>query len=202
MARYERKDRFHQRAKREGYRSRAAYKLLELVERRRLLRRGDKVVDLGCWPGAWLQVAAEQVGAAGRVVGVDLAETAPVDTPEDHANVIALSGDLTQPAVIEEVLARLEGRADVLLCDAAPKLTGVRATDRAREEELLLGVEAALPRLLRPGGRAIVKILDGPEAQAIAARLRQAFERAGTSRPTASRKGTSERYLIGEGYRP
>lgn len=201
MARYERKDRFHQRAKREGYRSRAAYKLLELVEQRRLLRRGDKVVDLGCWPGAWLQVAAEQVGREGRVVGVDLAETEPFEPAEGRANVVALTGDLAQPAVIEAILAALEGPADVLLCDAAPKLTGVRATDRAREEELLLAVEAALPRLLRPGGRALVKILDGPEAQAIAQRLRGAFDRAGTAKPAASRRGTTERYLVGEGYR-
>lgn len=200
MARYERKDRFHQRAKREGYRSRAAYKLLELCERRRLLRRGDKVVDLGCWPGAWLQVAAEQVGAQGRVVGVDLAETHPLEPAEGSANAIALTGDLTQVPVIEEVLEQLGGLADVLLSDAAPKLTGVRDTDRAREEELLLGIEAALPRLLRPGGRALLKILDGPEAQAIAKRLRKAFQRAGTLKPAASRPGTTERYLLGEGY--
>jgi 23S rRNA (uridine2552-2'-O)-methyltransferase len=147
-------------------------------------------------------VAAEQVGAEGRVVGVDLAETEPLELPEGHANAIALSGDLTQLPVLEEILAALGGPADVLLCDAAPKLTGVRATDRAREEELLLGVEAALPKLLRPGGRALLKILEGPEAQAIAKRLRGAFARSSATKPDASRRGTSERYLIGEGYRP
>lgn len=197
MARYERKDRFHQRAKREGYRSRAAYKLLELAKGRRLLRRGDKVIDLGCWPGAWLQVAAEQVGAGGRVVGVDLAETEPLDA----ANVFALVGDLTEAPVLEALLETLGGPADVLLSDAAPKLTGVRATDRAREEELLLGVEAALPRLLRPGGRMLLKIMEGPEAQAIDKRLRRCFGKAGTLKPAASRRGTTERYLFADGYR-
>jgi 23S rRNA (uridine2552-2'-O)-methyltransferase len=197
VARYERKDSFHQRAKREGYRSRAAYKLLELSKGQRLLGRGDRVVDLGCWPGAWLQVAAEQVGAGGRVVGVDLAA---VDPPLEAANVVALVGDLTDPATTGAILDALGGPADVLLSDAAPKLTGLRATDRAREEELLLAIEAALPELLRPGGRMLLKILDGPEALAVDRRLRARFERARTLKPKASRKGTTERYLVGHGF--
>ena len=81
--RYDRKDAYHQRAKREGYRSRAAYKLLEIQRRARVLRRGQRVIDVGCWPGGWLQVAAEQVGPKGRVVGLDLAEIEPVF--EDYA---------------------------------------------------------------------------------------------------------------------
>ncbi len=199
MARYERKDRFHQRAKREGYRSRAAYKLLELAKGQRLLRRGDRVVDLGCWPGGWLQVAAAQVGAEGRVVGVDLAAIEPPLT--DLTNVIAFVGDISEPAVLEAILETLGAPADVLLSDAAPKLTGVRATDRAREESLLLAVEAALPTLLRPGGRLLIKILDGPEAQVIDRRLRTRFDRARTLKPEASRRGTTERYVVGHGYR-
>lgn len=197
MARYERKDRFHQRAKREGYRSRAAYKLKELAESARLLRPGDRVVDLGCWPGAWLQVAAEQVGPGGRVVGLDLAPTDPLP----QANVVALVGDLTEAGAIERVCGELGGPADVVLCDAAPKLTGVRDTDRAREQALLLGVAAALPRLLRRGGRLLLKILEGPEAQALDRSLRARFERARTLRPRASRRGTSERYVLGLGYK-
>ena len=156
------------------------------------------MVDLGCWPGAWLQVALERVGAEGRVVGVDLAETEPLEA----ANVTALQGDLGDTHVIDQVLAALGGPADVVLCDAAPKLTGVRDTDRAREEELLLGVEAALPRLLAPGGRLLLKIMEGPEAQAIDKRLRRSFRAARALKPRASRKGTTERYLFGEGYAP
>ena len=197
MARYDRKDRFHQRAKREGYRSRAAYKLQELARDGRLIARGDRVVDLGCWPGGWLQVAAELVGSQGRVVGVDLAA---IDPPLDHANLIALVGDLSQPAVLAQVLDALGGPADVLLSDAAPKLTGVRATDRAREEALLEAIEAALPVLLRPGGRLLLKLLEGPEAQAADRRLRARFERSRSERPEASRRGTSERYLVAHGF--
>jgi 23S rRNA (uridine2552-2'-O)-methyltransferase len=198
MARYERKDAFHRRAKREGLRSRAAYKLAEIDRAERLLAKGARVVDLGCWPGGWLQVAAEAVGPGGRVVGVDLAAIEP---PLDLANVFALQGDLTEPAVLATLLERLGGPADVVLSDAAPKLTGVRATDRAREEALLAAIEAALPRLLAPGGAALVKLLDCPESAGFAKRLRLRFDSARELRPEASRKGSSERYLVARGYR-
>lgn len=198
MARYDRKDRFHQQAKREGYRSRAAYKLLEMSRSQRLFRSGQRVADLGCWPGGWLQVAAAAVGASGRVVGLDLAA---LDPPLDNENVVALVGDVSQSDDLKAVLEALQGRAAVLLCDAAPKLTGVRATDRAREEALLEAVEGALPILLEPGGSLLIKILESPEAQVIDRRLRGGFERARTLKPEASRRGTTERYLVGHGYR-
>lgn len=198
MARYDRKDRFHQQAKREGYRSRAAYKLLEMSRSQRLFRSGQRVADLGCWPGGWLQVAAAAVGPSGRVVGLDLAA---LDPPLDNENVVALVGDVSQPDDLKAVLEALQGRAAVLLCDAAPKLTGVRATDRAREEALLEAVERALPILLEPGGSLLIKILESPEAQVIDRRLRGGFERARTLKPEASRRGTTERYLVGHGYR-
>ena len=199
MARYRRKDAFHQRAKREGYRSRAAYKLAEIQRRTRLLRRGQRVVDLGCWPGGWLQVAAEQVGAQGRVVGVDLAE---VEDGLMNENVFAIQGDISEPAVLERVLDLLGGPADVLLSDAAPKLTGIRTADRAREEAVLEAVEAAIPQLLAPGGSLLVKLLECPEAQQFALRTRRAFERSQGLKPEATRKGSAERYLFASGYRP
>lgn len=195
---YQRKDAFYQRAKREGYRSRAAYKLAEIQRRERLLRRGQRVLDLGCWPGGWLQVAAEAVGAEGRVVGVDLAEMAPLAI----ANAIAIRADLTEAGVAQRILEALGRPADVLLSDAAPKLTGVRDTDRANEERLLEAVEALLPELLRPGGDLLVKLLESPEAQAAAKRWRARFRSAKTVKPEASRKGTSERYWLARGYQP
>lgn len=197
MARYDRKDAYHQRAKREGYASRAAYKLLELAKKHGVVAAGDRVVDLGCWPGGWLQVASERVGPRGRVVGVDLAA---IDPPLNLANTVAFQGDIAEPAVLERILAELGGRAQWLLSDAAPKLTGIRATDRAREEALLEAIEASLPRLLEPRGGLLVKILDGPEAQAIDRRLRAMFQKAKTAKPLASRKGTTERYLVAHGY--
>jgi 23S rRNA (uridine2552-2'-O)-methyltransferase len=198
VARYQRKDHYHQRAKREGYRSRAAYKLEEIQRAQRLLRPGQRVVDLGCWPGGWLQVASAAVGARGRVVGVDRAEIEPSLKNE---NVIAICGDLAEPRVWKDILKALGGPADVVLCDAAPKLTGVRATDCAREEVLLEAVEAALPTLLQPGGSLLLKILEGPDAQRVERRIRERFERARGVKPSASRKGTTERYLLARDYR-
>jgi 23S rRNA (uridine2552-2'-O)-methyltransferase len=198
VATYERKDHFHRRAKREGFRSRAAYKLAELQRAHRLLRRRQRVVDLGCWPGGWLQVAADAVGPSGLVVGVDLAA---IDPPLENENVVALCGDISEDRVDEEILAALGGPADVLLSDAAPKLTGVRAVDRAREEALLAGVEARIPRLLRPGGTLLLKILEGPEARDVESRIRAGFERAKAVKVAASRRGTTERYLLARGYR-
>ena len=199
MSRYRRKDHFHQRAKAEGYRSRAAYKLDEIQRAHRLVRRGQRVADLGCWPGGWLQVAADLVGLDGSVVGVDLAA---IDPPLERANVAAFTGDLSDPRTGEALLDALGGAADVVLCDAAPKLTGVRPTDRAREEALLEAVEALLPRILRPGGDLLLKILESPEAQAIGRRIGGRFERAKTLRPSATRKGSSERYLLARVHRP
>jgi 23S rRNA (uridine2552-2'-O)-methyltransferase len=198
VARYQRKDHYHQRAKREGYRSRAAYKLEEIQRKQRLLRAGQRVVDLGCWPGGWLQVASAAVGPRGRVAGVDRAEIEPALGNE---NVVSICGDLTEPRVWKDILEVLGGPADVVLCDAAPKLTGVRATDCAREEALLEGVEAALPTLLQPGGSLLLKILEGPDAQRVERRIRERFERARGLKPSASRKGTTERYLLARGYR-
>jgi 23S rRNA (uridine2552-2'-O)-methyltransferase len=194
---YRRKDSFHQRAKREGYRSRAAYKLVEIQRRTQVLRGGQRVIDLGCWPGGWMQVAAREVGPTGRVVGVDLAV---IDPPLEFANAIALTGDLAQPAVRKAVLEAAGGPADVLLSDAAPKLTGVRATDRAHEEALLAAIEVALPELLQPGGALVLKLMEGPEAQAAEQRLRARFASARSLRPDASRKGTTERYWIGTAF--
>jgi 23S rRNA (uridine2552-2'-O)-methyltransferase len=197
-ARYDRKDHFHQRAKREGYRSRAAYKLLDLQKQHRLLRPGQRVVDLGCWPGGFLQVAAAAVGKRGRVAGVDLADVEPA---LENANVITIQADLEDPdAFCEHALDFLGGPADLVLCDAAPKLTGVRDVDRAAEERLLEAVEALLPLLLRPGGDLLLKILEGPEAQQVDRRIRQRFARAKAAKSKATRKGSSERYLVARDY--
>lgn len=143
-------------------------------------------------------MASASVGPTGRVVGVDVA---PIDPPLELANVVAISADLSEPGVSEKILEALGGRAQVLLSDAAPKLTGIRATDRAREEELLGAVSALIPALLAPGGDLLVKLFDGPEADAAARAIGQLFEKKIGMRPEASRKGTSERYLLARGFR-
>lgn len=197
MPTYDRKDHYHQRAKAEGYRSRAAYKLLEIDDAQRVLRRGMRVADLGCWPGGWLQVAADRVGPEGRVVGVDIAA---VDPPLPQANVFALSGDVSDPAILAALIERAGARFDVVLSDAAPKLTGIRATDRAREEALLEAIAAAYPQLLAPGGTLLVKLLECPEAHAFELGVRKRFATTKVVKPKASRKGTTERYLLAKSF--
>jgi 23S rRNA (uridine2552-2'-O)-methyltransferase len=123
---------------------------------------------------------------------VDVAELDPLGIE----NVIAFQADLLQPGVAERILDALGGAADVLLSDAAPKLTGVRATDRAREEALLEAIEALLPQLLRPGGSLALKLLESPEAQAVARRVGALFRGSRTTRLRATRQGSAEKYLI------
>jgi 23S rRNA (uridine2552-2'-O)-methyltransferase len=197
-AQYDRRDSFHQRAKREGLRSRAAYKLQEFQRAHRLLRPNQRVVDLGCWPGGWLQVASKAVGPGGRVIGVDLVE---IDPPLDHANTVAIVADLREAGLGERIRRQLGGRADLLLSDAAPKLSGVRDADRANEERLLEAVEELIPELLREGGDLLLKILESPDAQVIDRRIRQRFQRAKSLKAAATRRGSSERYLLARGWK-
>jgi len=164
-----------------------------------VLRAGQRVVDLGCWPGGWLQEAARVVGRSGRVVGVDLAA---IDPPLAEPNVVALVGDIEDPSICERIREELGGRCDVLLSDAAPKLTGIRERDRAAEERLLGAVEALIPLLLRADGDLLVKLLECPEAQQFQKRLGPRFAKLKTLKASATRKGSSERYLLARGYRP
>jgi 23S rRNA (uridine2552-2'-O)-methyltransferase len=128
-------------------------------------------------------------------------DVAAIEPPLSNANVIAFVGDLAEPAVSQEIVDRLGGPADVVLSDAAPKLTGIRDADRAREEALLEALEARIPELLRPGGHALVKLLDCPEASAFRKRLARRFDGSQLTTTEATRKGSTERYLILRGFR-
>jgi len=132
-------------------------------------------------------------------VGVDLAAVEPV---LDEPNVVALVGDITDPMVCERIRTELGGACDVLLSDAAPKLTGIRERDRAAEEALLDAIEAMIPLLLRADGELLVKLLECPEAQHFQQRMRARFARVKTVKVSATRKGSSERYLLARGYQP
>ncbi len=193
---YRRKDHFHSRAKASGYRSRAAYKLLELTDRFRLIRRGDRVVDLGAWPGGWLQVAAERVGRDGVVVGVDLT---PID-PIPGGIVTSIRGDAREAAVQETILRRCGGAADVVLSDMAPKLSGIRATDEARSAELAEAALAISAALLAPGGRLLLKIFMSADSERFVAALRERFREVRTVRPEATRKHSAELYVVALGF--
>ena len=194
---YKRKDTFYTRAKQEGYRSRAAYKLLELNQQFRLLYQGDRVVDLGSWPGGWLQVASRLVGEEGKVVGIDLVALEPLL----WENVAVLQGDASDPKVQERILTLLGRRADVVLSDLAPKLSGIKEADEARAMELCRVALACAKALLRPGGQFLVKMFMGTEAKEFVAEARGVFQSVKTTRPEATRKGSTEVYVVASGFK-
>jgi 23S rRNA (uridine2552-2'-O)-methyltransferase len=195
---YRRKDAYYRRARAAGYRARSAYKLAELDDRLRLLRRGDVVVDLGAWPGGWLQIASERVGPGGEVLGVDVVGIEPLEA----SNVRTLTGDVRDPATIERIAALVGRPADVVLSDLAPKLTGIRSTDESRSAELVETVLAALPALLRRGGTLLLKVFMGPAHRETVERVRDGFPDVRTSRSEATRHGSSELYIVARRYRP
>jgi 23S rRNA (uridine2552-2'-O)-methyltransferase len=184
-------DRFVQSAREQGYRSRAAYKLLEIDQKFGLLRPGRRILDLGSAPGGWVQVA---VARGCRVVGVDLQEIEPI------AGATLLQGDIFEEATSARLRDLAGGPVEVVLSDLAAPATGQRTVDRLRAEGLAEEVLALLPEVLAPGGSAVVKLLRGAEA-AVAAAARQQFARVKLMRTAASRPGSSETYLVGTGYR-
>jgi 23S rRNA (uridine2552-2'-O)-methyltransferase len=185
-------DRFVQGARAAGYRSRAAYKLLEIDAKARLLRPGLRVIDLGSAPGGWAQVAAAR---GCRVTGIDLQAVDPIEGAS------LVQGDIFDPAAIAGLVELAGGPAGLVLSDLATSATGQRAVDRLRADGLAEAVLRLLPELLAPGGDLVLKLLRGVEA-GIAADARRQFGRVRLIRPAASRIGSSEIYLVGSGWRP
>jgi 23S rRNA (uridine2552-2'-O)-methyltransferase len=182
-------------AHREGYRSRAAFKLIELDQRFHLLRPGRRIVDLGCAPGGWTQVAVERVGPRGRVVGVDLAEMAPL------AGATLLRADLRDAEVEAAIRAALRGGADLVLSDMAPAATGHAATDHLRIVALAEAAWALAEELLGPGGSFVAKVFQGGAEGELLARLKQAFAELRHAKPPASRAESAETYVVATGFR-
>jgi 23S rRNA (uridine2552-2'-O)-methyltransferase len=179
-------------AKARGYRSRAAFKLLELEQRFHFLRKGQKVLDLGAAPGGWSQVAAAY-GAT--VVAADVLEIAPLP------GVTVLACDLTDPDAPDRLKAALGGPADLVLSDMAAPTTGHRATDHIRTVALAeIALEVAL-EVLRPGGAFVGKVFQGGSSAALLARLRASFREVKHAKPPASRQESVELYVVGLGFR-
>jgi len=182
-------------ARRQGYRSRAAFKLIELDERFRVLKRGGRVVDLGCAPGGWTQVAVERGGSGGRVVGVDLCEALPV------TGAVILRADLTDPAAIGEIRRALGGGADVVLSDMAPATTGHAATDHLRIVALAEAAFAIAEEILEPGGVFVAKVFQGGAEGELLSRLKKSFAELRHAKPPASRAESAETYVVAKGFR-
>lgn len=194
---YQPKDAFYRKAKKEGYRSRAAYKILELSRRFRLIKPGDRVVDLGAAPGGWLQVAAEIAGPGGKVVGIDLSPIAPFREP----NVFVLQGDATAPERQNKIKGLLDGAADCVLSDLSPRLSGIHDADISRSVELVRMAHGVARELLRPGGNFLVKCFAAEELRDYFDELKRDFAAVDRTRPEATRKGSSEIYFCARGFK-
>ena len=188
---YQPKDSFYRKAKRDGYRSRAAYKLLELNRRFRIIEVGDRVVDLGAAPGGWLQVAARLSGQEGRVVGVDLQ---PIE-PLKEKNVVVFQGDIASEQCRRRLKVLLGSPADCVLSDLSPRLSGIRDLDLSRSLELARMALDAARSLLGPGGNFVVKTFVGEELKDFSLELKRHFRSVERTRPEATRKGSSEIYF-------
>ena len=183
------------RAKREGFRSRAAYKLLEIDERFRLLKPGQRVVDLGAAPGGWSQVAAKAVGGQGRVVGIDLLEIEPLTGVE----FIAL--DFLDPSAPARLTQMLGGQADLVLSDMAANATGHKKTDHLRIVGLAETAADFAREILAPGGAYLAKVLQGGTEGGLLADLKRDFGTVRHVKPAASRADSSELYVLATGFR-
>lgn len=188
-------DPFVKQAQKDGYRSRSAYKLIQLNEKDRLLRPGLLVVDLGCAPGGWSQVAARLVGAKGRVVATDIL---PMD-PVPHVEFI--QGDFTEEAVLGQILEALgDSKPDLVLCDMAPNISGIDSADQARSMYL---VELALDmvrQVLKSGGVFVTKVFQGSGSEDYLRQVRALFEKVSIRKPAASRPKSREVYLVAKGF--
>jgi len=189
-------DPYVQRSKKEGYRSRSAYKLTEIDDRDKLLKPGMVVVDLGSAPGGWSQVAAKRIGAAGTLVAIDLLPMEPV------SGVTFVQGDFTRKAGLEAVGHALDGRkADVVLSDMAPNMTGIAVSDQARILDLAeLTRDFALLHL-KPHGALLVKIFQGAGYDEYLKSLRRDFTKVVVRKPDASRDESAEQYLLARGLK-
>lgn len=196
-------DHYFRLAKKEGYLSRAAYKLIEIDDRKKVLRKGDRVLDCGAAPGSWLQVAAQRVGKDGHVVGIDLKPIANIPRAgpagATSADVRTIAGDLTT-APKDELLGDLDA-FDVVLSDMAPSTTGDRTIDHYGSIRLCEAALDRCPELLHAGGNLVMKVLEGAGYPELLARTKAMFENVKGFKPKASRGESTEIYLIAHGYK-
>jgi 23S rRNA (uridine2552-2'-O)-methyltransferase len=189
-----RRDRFHQKAKREGFLARAVYKLEEIDTKHHLFKPGDRVLDLGCAPGSWLQYARTKVGDRGVLVGLDREplRNGPIGVRIEVGDVLTID------------VAKLKGDCaafDVVLSDMAPDTSGIRSMDQARSEALFERALELATLLLAPGGNFVGKLFQGPEFKKLIDQVRTKFDTAKTAKPESSRQMSIEQYVIGKGFK-
>lgn len=190
------KDQYVLQSQKEGYRSRAAYKLLQIQEKDKLIKPGMNVVDLGSAPGGWSQVARQFVGSQGKVIALDIL---PMD---QLAHVDFIQGDFQDDSVLHELLTVVNNQPiDLVISDMAPNITGVKAVDQPKSMYLLeLAVDLA-DQVLKPNGSLLMKVFQGEGFERLLAELRQRYQKVISRKPDASRSRSSEVYLLAKGFK-
>jgi 23S rRNA (uridine2552-2'-O)-methyltransferase len=196
MARYEPHDKFYRKAREQGLKSRAAFKIEEIIERFKLVREGARVIDLGCAPGGWLVILARAVGARGRVVGVDLAAC-----QSSAPNVVTITGDVRDATIRATIAEKISAQADLVTSDLAPKLSGIKERDQALALELQMTALEFARAQLRPGGAMVAKVFMGEGFDEIKASFARTFDKVEIVRTRATRPGSSELYVVARNFR-
>lgn len=188
---------YYKKAKQENYRSRATYKLVQANNKYNFIKLRDVVVDLGAAPGGWIQAARKMTGRHGFVLGVDLKSIEPF--PQEYIRTII--GDLSDPKIAEQILSFLPRRADVVISDAAPNITGVWEVDHARQIELANKALDISLQILKPNGNFFVKLFEGDLMNEFVQTVKGHFEEVKIVKPQASRAKSSEMYLLALGLK-
>jgi 23S rRNA (uridine2552-2'-O)-methyltransferase len=187
------RDYYYRKAKEEKYRSRAAYKLFQAIETYHFIKNGDVVVDLGAAPGGWVQAARKTVGSRGFVLGVDLK---PVE-PFPRSNVRTIIGDINEQETLEQILSMLPKKADVVISDASPNISGIWEVDHARQIDLAHQSLKIALETLRPLGNFFVKVFEGDLLVDFINKVKRHFEVVRIIKPKASRAKSSEIFVLG-----
>ena len=188
------RDQYRILARENGYRSRSAYKLIQLNLKYKLIRKGDVVVDIGCSPGGWLQVLSEQLGSTGKIIGVDLHSTEPLK------NVTVLQGSVEDTSLAGDLLEATNQYYDVFLSDLSPRVSGIWDYDHVRQISLSLSALRLALTILRNGGNAIFKVFEGEMAKEFKEKVSGNFAKMWISKPRASRQESSEFYIVCKNY--
>ncbi len=189
-----RRDYYRKLAKERGFRSRAAYKLLEIKNSYHLIQSGMYIADLGCAPGGWLQVASRLVGNNGKVLGVDIRHVDPLP------RVQIIQGDVSDDSLAEKIMDAMERKVNVLLSDLAPNISGVWQLDHARQISLTQSAVSIAEKILVNNGNAVLKAFEGEMLNELRSELKTKFKKLHIYKPKSSRKASSEIYLICLGY--
>lgn len=188
---------YYRKAKEEKFRSRAAYKLLQAVKKRQFIKHGDLVVDLGAAPGGWTQASIKIVGSEGFVLGVDLKQIQPIDQP----NVRTITGDITDPQIVERIRELLPRPADVIISDVSPNVSGIWELDHARQIDLARQSLRIAASILKPKGNFFVKVFQGDMLNDFVNEVKQHFMFVKLIKPKASRAKSAELYVLGMNFR-